>query len=110
MACPAPVRPESFQTDRDLSVAFGRAGYSLSIAAKISRPSTNPGAPITTTSVAVSGYVYDEYQWNSAVNQRPAAIQAGYNTLGNGGKVFRDKVQILAPPVNGSYNVPFTFH
>jgi hypothetical protein len=100
----------TFLTDADLFYAFGRVGYSLSIQATVSPSTSNPNSQWVLTSLLVSGYIYDYYQWNPAFgtfDYAAADIQSGYTGLGSSGGVYETSVNVYTPALTG---ITFTFH
>jgi hypothetical protein len=95
-----------FINDADLRNAFGRVGYSLVIQATVSRSVANPTSQFVLQSLSVSGYIYDQYEFNPFIaNSLPlginfgdhqmADVQAGYMSLGNGGQVYQTYVVLV---------------
>jgi len=105
-----PSNPEcdlTFTTSGVLNHAFGRAGYSLTVVATVARSSANPSSQFVLSSVVVSGYIYDYYQWDPAVNPWLADLQTGYMgpgcgsgylPSGCGGLIYEDQVSLLTAP------------
>jgi hypothetical protein len=92
-----------FDTNPDLQNTFGRVGYNLQLVATVSRASTNP-SQLNLTNLAFGGYIYDFYQWNPAENFKDhaaAAVQAGFNSLGNGGQIYGTTVNLLTSGLDG---------
>jgi len=80
------------ETDPNLKAAFGRVGYNFAIIAHVSRANPN-----VVSSVSLSGYIYDTYQWNPAEGANDyhlANIQGGFSTLGVGGHLYKTQVQV----------------
>jgi hypothetical protein len=96
-AFPAVECDLTFNVDNNLNYTFGRVGYSLTVQARVS--AANPGL---VTSISLSGYIYDVYQWDpvmGAYDYDLANIQAGFNTLssvllGQGGHVYKTKANL----------------
>jgi hypothetical protein len=92
-----------FAKDADLQNSFGRVGYGLTIQATVSRSVANPTSQFVLQSLSVSGYIYDEYEFNPFMDNlnlmginfgdhQMADVQAGYMSLGNGGQVYQTYV------------------
>jgi hypothetical protein len=103
-----PSTPEcdlTFSTSGDLHNAFGRVGYSLSLQATVK----SSGGQLVLTSLAITGYIYDYYQWDPQVNDYIAAIQAGYMGPGYGGLIYKDQVVVTTAPGAPFTGVTFVF-
>jgi hypothetical protein len=59
--------------------------------------------------LAITGYIYDYYQWDPQVNDYIAAIQAGYMGPGYGGLIYKDQVVVTTAPGAPFTGVTFVF-
>jgi hypothetical protein len=90
-------------SDPDLFNSFGRVGYNVQVVVTASRSNANP-SQFVTSNVAINGYIYDFYQWNPAagtLDSLLSTIQAGYNTLGQGGQIYGTTVQLFSAGLSG---------
>ncbi len=95
-----PLNATSIQfvaNDPDLAIAFGGAGLTnVSFNFTVQREQPSGDLVVTTLSI-VSGDLIDIYNWNYAdgsLASLAAEVQAGYPTLGTGGQVFGEDVQL----------------
>lgn len=94
--------------DVDLHFAFGKAKLS-ELQVDLTYSPLPPPNVITVLEAKVSGFHNDLYDWNYAhestrMDHQMAIIQAGFPTLGGGGRIFRTQVvfdQTPAPSVHG---------
>jgi hypothetical protein len=79
-------------TDVDLFFAFGKVSVSVTAEVDVDRSRY-------VNSIDLTGDMKDLYDFNfdgpeATLVQPAASVQAGYNTLGNGGRVFRSRVHM----------------
>jgi hypothetical protein len=95
------------ENDPDLFYAFGRVGYQLSISATVSLKYLGDPAAFKLDAMAVTGFIYDYYQWNptqATVDYYASDVQSGYTAPGDGGQVYRTVVNVY-----GALAIDFTF-
>lgn len=80
-------------------MAFGRAELDLKVEAKVRRKD------LKLMRLRVIGEVMDFYQWDYGQDSQPAVVQAGYNTLGSSGHIFKVRVSLdgVVPGIHYSF-------
>ena len=93
--------------DVDLHLAFGKAKLS-ELQVDLTYSPLPPPHVITVLEAKVSGFHNDLYDWNysySFLDHQMAIIQAGFPTLGGGGRIFRTQVVFEQTPAPSVYGV-----
>lgn len=105
-AASTPVVPS---LDSDLFFTFGKAV----LAGDIEASGTCRNDTFIASDLSLTGRQIDLYDWNYTpglplgVDSRMALVQAGYDTLGRGGSIFRTEVQLDGSlPLSGALTVP----
>jgi hypothetical protein len=101
---PIPVAAILDRKRFDLGAAFGRVASDLAIKGDI----VLEGSTVVLTNINVRGRIWDLYDWDMGLgdelNSAAAAVQAGYGTMGKGGRIFELEVLIdgvLTEEING---------
>jgi hypothetical protein len=92
--------------DADLLLAIGKGTASITVDLYVNRTLQVHEVVLTGTVLDLYDFDYDATVVNSPPEAESAAeVQAGYNTLGVGGRVFKSKIQMLDRTViNPIYN------
>jgi hypothetical protein len=93
-----------FDGDVDLYLALNRVSVELDAEIEVHRS-------LQINTMTITGSVLDLYDFNYDGNEsafvKPAALtQAGYNTLGNGGRVHKSRIELLNATVPIQYQFP----
>lgn len=87
---------EALSSDADLFLALGKTKISnINVEVQVHRAMTIESCNVTATVTDLYDFDYDGKPQTLDYIRNAARIQAGYNTLGTGGRVYKSEVQML---------------